>query len=73
MRARTRYRRHKRAANVPAVRSLAEEQAPRLALRDVALFIDDWQSMEQSSFCDNCCDVSCYMNSGTMWGLGGFW
>ncbi len=60
--------------NLPTVRSLTEGRWPRLVLRDAALFIDDWSSMENSAFCDDCCAVSCYMNSGTMWGLGGgFW
>ena len=60
---------------MPAVRSLAESKSPRLVLYDAALFIDDWSSMENSSFCDDCCDVSCYMSSPTLgpWGLGGFW
>ncbi len=59
--------------NVPTVRSLTEGKPPRLVLRDAALFIDDWSNFENSAFCDNCCAVNCYMNSGTVWGLGGFW
>ena len=70
-----RYRRHRRAANVPNVRSLTEKPVPRLVLYDASLFIDDWGSFENSAFCDDCCAVSCYMNSPTLgaWGLGGFW
>ncbi|KAK9826126.1 hypothetical protein WJX81_006737 [Elliptochloris bilobata] len=69
------YRRYKSEANVPLVRKLAEDKWPRLVLHDVALFIDDWSSFENSAFCDDCCAVSCYMNhGGSMWGLGGgFW
>ena len=68
-----RYRRYKSEANVPAVRSLAENKWPRLVLYDAALFIDDWSSFENSAFCDRCCEVSCYMDQGSPWGLGGFW